>query len=99
MPFRSSSKCLGSSVTQKPKRSFSKSLRDVVACIIEVLDVSDTEEKMAKTVDRADQEENFREGKKCFQCWKGMQCFNLIKSFLGDSQGEIKTLLCSRYWR
>ena len=75
MPSRSSSKCLGSPVTLKPKRSFSMSLREVVSHIIEDLDVSDTEEEMANTVNEVEQEEIFREGKKCFQCCKGMEYF------------------------
>ncbi|XP_010295054.1 PREDICTED: centromere protein T, partial [Phaethon lepturus] len=58
---RSSSKCLGSPVTLKPKRSFSMSLREVVSYIIEDLDVSDTEEEMANTVNEVEQEEIFRE--------------------------------------
>ncbi|KAM7101625.1 centromere protein T isoform 1-T1 [Ciconia maguari] len=61
LPSRSSSKCLGSPVTLKPKRSFSMSLREVVSHIIEDLDVSDTEEEMANTVDEVEQEEIFRE--------------------------------------
>ncbi|XP_050760200.1 centromere protein T [Gymnogyps californianus] len=61
LPSRSSSKCLGSPVTLKPKRSFSMSLREVVSHIIEDLDVSDTEEEMANTVNEVEQEEIFRE--------------------------------------
>ncbi|XP_009576614.1 PREDICTED: centromere protein T [Fulmarus glacialis] len=61
LPPRSSSKCLGSPVTLKPKKSFSVSLREVVSHIIEDLDVSDTEEEMANTVNKVEQEEIFRE--------------------------------------
>ncbi|XP_075366434.1 centromere protein T isoform X2 [Mycteria americana] len=61
LPSRSSSKCLGSPVTLKPKRSFSMSLREVVSHIIEDLDVSDTEEEVANTVNEVEQEEIFRE--------------------------------------
>ncbi|XP_068267334.1 centromere protein T isoform X2 [Nyctibius grandis] len=61
LPSRSSSKCLGSPVTLKPKRSFSMSLREVVSHIIEDLDVSDTEEEMANTVKEVEQEKIFRE--------------------------------------
>ncbi|XP_076205657.1 centromere protein T isoform X1 [Aptenodytes patagonicus] len=61
LPSRSSSKCLGSPVTLKPKRSFSMSLREVVSHIIEDLDVSDTEEEMANAVNEVEQEEIFRE--------------------------------------
>lgn len=46
------------------------SLREVVSHIIEDLDVSDTEEEVANTVNKVEQEEIFREGKKCFQCCK-----------------------------
>ncbi|XP_054054517.1 centromere protein T isoform X3 [Rissa tridactyla] len=57
LPSRSSSKCLGSPVTPKPKRSFTESLREFVSHIIEDLDASDTEEEMANTVNRVEQEE------------------------------------------
>lgn len=72
MPSRSSSRCLASPVTLKPERSVSKSLREVVSHIIEHLDVSETEE-LADTVNKVEQEEIFREGKKCFQCGKEME--------------------------
>lgn len=52
------------------------SLREVVSHIIEDLDVSDTEEEMANTVNEVEQKEIFREGKKCFQCCKGMEYFD-----------------------
>ncbi|XP_009708076.1 PREDICTED: centromere protein T [Cariama cristata] len=61
LPSRRSSKCFGSSVTLKPKRSFSMSLREVVSRIIEDLDVSDTEEEMDNTVNKVEQEGTFRE--------------------------------------
>ncbi|XP_010079132.1 PREDICTED: centromere protein T [Pterocles gutturalis] len=53
LPSGESGKRLGSSVTLKPKSSFSMSLREVVSHIIEDLDVSDAEE--------VEQEEIFRE--------------------------------------
>lgn len=59
MPSRSSSR---SPVIIKPRRSFSVSLREVVSCIIEELDVSDKEE-MANAVNEVEQEEISREGK------------------------------------
>ncbi|XP_074007553.1 centromere protein T isoform X1 [Numenius arquata] len=61
LPSRSLSRYLGSPVTLKPKRSFSKSLREVVSHVIEALDVSDAEEEMANAVNRVEQEEVFRE--------------------------------------
>ncbi|XP_075621372.1 centromere protein T isoform X2 [Balearica regulorum gibbericeps] len=61
LPSRSSSKCLRSPVTLKPKRSFSISLREVVSHIIEDLDVSDAEEEMVNTVNKVEQEEIFRQ--------------------------------------
>nr|XP_009501180.1 PREDICTED: centromere protein T [Phalacrocorax carbo] len=61
LPSRSSSECLGSPVTPKPKRSFSMSLREVVSHIIEDLDVSSAEEELANTASRVEQEETFRE--------------------------------------
>lgn len=77
------------------------SLREVVSHIIEDLDVSDAEEEMANTVNKVEQEKIFRQGKKRFQCCKGVEFFNQIKlkSFSGDLQGKIKTSLCSRCWR
>jgi len=68
------------------------SLREVVSHIIEDLDVSDAEEEMASTVNGVEQEESFREGKKCFQHCKGMEYFNLSKpkSFSGDLQSKIR---------
>lgn len=45
--------------------------------IIEDLEISDTEEDMINTVNGVEQEKIFREGKKCFECRKGME-YNLI---------------------
>ncbi|XP_009892759.1 PREDICTED: centromere protein T [Charadrius vociferus] len=61
LPSRSARKRLGSPVPRKPKRSFSVSLREVVSHIIEDLDVSATEEEVANTVNKVEQEEIFRE--------------------------------------
>lgn len=48
-----------------------------MSCIIEDLDVSDTEEEMINTVNGVEQEKIFREGKKSFRFKKGME-YNLI---------------------
>lgn len=55
----------------------SLSLREVVSHIIEDLEISDTEEEMINTLNGVEQEKIFREGKKCFECRKGME-YNLI---------------------
>ncbi|KAM6123732.1 centromere protein T [Phoenicopterus ruber ruber] len=60
LPSRSPSKCLGSPLPLKPQRSFSTSLREVVSHIIEDLDVSETEEEIASTVNAVEREEIFR---------------------------------------
>lgn len=92
MLSRSSSRCLASPVTLKPERSVSMSLREVVSHIIEDLDVRETEEEIADTVNKVEQEEIVREGKKCFQCGKEMEYSDQMKtkSVSGDLQSKIR---------
>lgn len=60
--------------------------------IIEDLDVGETEEEIADTVNKVEQEEIFTEGKKCFQCGKEIEYSDLMKtkSVSGDLQSKIR---------